>query len=84
MEFRMDFKEQQQLLREQKAGYEYLRQFNIAKAREATFADRLEGFRQILRFSAHLPIRDSRPDARDVEVARRWMKIRERYADLNR
>ena len=78
----MDRAEQRQIVREQRAGYEFLRRFNLKQAREATFADRLRGLQQILRFNEHLPARPLRP--LDEALTQKWIKIRERYAERER
>ena len=78
----MTFDEMKQIVREQNAGYEFLRQFNLEEARKATFEDRLRRFRQILQFNEHVPDRSERP--MDQGLTRRWMTIRERYAERQR
>ena len=79
----MDRNQQAQLVREQKAGYEVLEQFNTEEARRATFADRLAGLRQIEQMAAwnerHAICRGLEDDDSAI-VKQRWQKIRERYA----
>ncbi len=74
----MDKETAKRIVRQQRAGYARLHEFEIEEARRATFADRLDAFTRIMQFAEHLPADDSRKD--DDEVTQRWILIRERYA----
>lgn len=78
----MEFEEQKRVVREQRAGYAILRQFEIDEMRRATFEDRLAAFAQIMRFSRYMKRDDSRSD--DDDVTAKWMKIRARYDAADR
>ena len=78
----MDFEDQKRIMREQRAGYAALRKFEIEEMRRATFADRLEAFQQIMRFSKHMKCDASRAD--DDAVTATWVKVRTRYEAANR
>ena len=73
----MDRDEQRQILREQKAGYAFLYQFNTEQMRNATFEDRIRGLTAVLGFAEYL----NKPDlhADDELLIERWIEIRKRY-----
>ena len=70
-------------LQARKAGYEFLREFNLAEARSTTSAQKWRSFRQILLFST---IIHPKPYVHviDESVVERWKKIRASYARINR
>jgi hypothetical protein len=77
----MDIEKQRQILREQKAGYAFLRAFNIEEMRNATFEDRLDGLCQVLELGDALNKPDPRTD--DDEFAQRWTEIIKRFEARN-
>ncbi len=77
----MDFEQQKQVVREQRAGYALFHRFEVEEWRKANFTDRLRDYADIMEFSKHLPLPDT---PRDTSVMERWAKIRKRYDDLHR
>jgi len=73
----MDREVAAQLLRNQQAGYKYLRLFEIDEARSTTFVERLCAFCRLMKFSKYIPSHNLPRD--DNQAAQRWRKIRERY-----
>lgn len=73
----MDFEEQKRIVKQQRAGFVTLRQLEIERLREATFSDRLDGFRRIMGFVERMNGPVSRTD--DDILAKRWSDIRRRY-----
>ena len=73
----MDLETQKRLVREQRAGYDWLARMNLEEARRATLDDRVHAFNAILGMARAF---DLKPGPRDDEVvAERWRKIRARY-----
>ena len=79
----MDWETQRQVVREQRAGYDWLAKMRLEEARRATFEDRVAAFRQILQladaFQMRMPGRED-----DEQVTQRWSRIRARYDAISR
>lgn len=74
---KVDREEQRRIVREQRAGFAALRQFEIEQMRKATFADRLDSFCRVMGFVEAMDKPISRRD--DEYLAGRWQLIRRRY-----
>jgi hypothetical protein len=73
----MDRETQRRVVREQRAGYDWLARMNLEEARRATFEDRVHAFNLILSMARAFDLKPGLQD--DADVAERWRKIRARY-----
>lgn len=78
----MDREEMRRIVREQRAGYAWLREMEIEEMRNATPGDRLRAFKQINGLMSLINHPESRED--DDTITAAWCRLRARYDAENR